>query len=273
MRVLIATGGPDQTDISLRQLTILGESVSINPTVLTVIKQSGEQAIADNILKHAAEILDPVFDQVHYKTRVGRPWEEIVRESKSGDYDLLMMGQRRSRSLLTRLRGIVTQKVVTETSLPVLIAKKQVVALKRILICDSGVRSPSLLQLFHDNLPKILTQATEVTVLHVMSQILAAPGIDEQDLQASAEELIRSQTPEGIILAQNMAFLEDLGLKVEAKIRHGLVIDEIVDEAKSEDYDLVVIGTRRGSNMPRFLLDDLARELVLDVNRPILVVR
>jgi nucleotide-binding universal stress UspA family protein len=273
MRVLIATGGPDQTEIGLRQLIVLGESVPIKPTVLTVIKQSGEQTEADNILKNASDVLGPIFEHVNYKTRIGRPWEEIVRESETGEYDLLMMGQRRSRSLLTRLRGILTQKVVAETSLPVLIAKKQVVALKRILICDSGVRSPSLLQLFHERLPKILTQATEVTILHVMSQILAAPGINEQDLQASAEELIRKQTPEGIILAQNMAFLEDLGLNVKAIIRHGLVIDEIVDEAKSENYDLVVIGTRRGENMPRFLLDDLARELVLDVYRPILVVR
>jgi nucleotide-binding universal stress UspA family protein len=273
MRVLIATGGPDQTDIGLRQLITLSESIPIRPTVLTVIKQAGEQGVADAIFKHAADLLEPVFEHVNYKTRIGRPWEEIVRESETGNYDLLMMGQRRSRPLLTRLRGIVTQKVVTETSLPVLIAKKEAVSLRCVLICDSGVRSPSLLQLFYDNLSKILTQAAEVTVLHVMSQILAAPGIDEQDLQASAEELIRSQTPEGVILAQDMEFLEELSLKAGVKIRHGLVIDEIVDEAKSESYDLVVIGTRRDSNMPRFLLDDLARELVLDVDRPILVVR
>lgn len=273
MRVLIATGGRGQSDIAIRQLIVLAESVKIEPTVLTVIEQPEGQTAADTILAGAAELLDPIFEKVQYKTRIGRPWEEIVREGESGGYELLIMGQRKSRSLLSRLRGLVTQKVVSQIAIPVLIAKKEVVPLKKILICDSGVQSPSLLQLFRTHLPDILTNATDVTVLHVMSQILAAPGIKEQDLEASAEELIQSHTPEGLLLSQDVIFLEQMNLEVHVKVRHGLVIDEIVDEARSGDYDLVAIGTRREYGMPRFLLDDLAHDLVLDVIRPILVVR
>lgn len=273
MRVLISTGGPDHTDIGIRQLLVLAESMPIEPTVLTVIEQPEGQTAADTILGDAARLLDPVLDKVQYKTRIGRPWEEIVRESATGGYDLLLMGQRKSRPLLTRLRGLVTQKVVSHASLPVIIAKRQVTPMKRILICDSGVQAPTLLQLFRTRLPNILTNASDVTVLHVMSQILAAPGIDERDLGSSADELIQDHTPEGMILAQDMAFLARMGLQVHAKVRHGLVIDEIVDEARHGDYELVVIGARREDGMPRFLLDDLAYELVLDVERPILVIR
>jgi nucleotide-binding universal stress UspA family protein len=273
MRVLIATGGPDHTDIGIRQLLVLAESISINLTVLTVIEQPEGQTTADAILGDAARLLDPVLGTVQYKTRIGRPWEEIIRESETGGYDLLLMGQRKSRPLLTRLRGLVTQKVVSHASLPVLIAKRKVTPMKQVLICDSGVQSPSLLQLFRNRLPDFLVSASHVTVLHVMSQILAAPGIDEKDLQASATELIKAHTPEGMILEQDMAFLERMGLEVNAVVRHGLVIDEIVDEARSGDYELVVIGARREDGMPRFLLDDLAHELVLDVERPILVIR
>ena len=50
-------------------------------------------------------------------------------------------------------------------------------------------------------------------------------------------------------------------------------MDEIADEARSDEYDLVVIGAHRDEGLPRFLLDDLAHELVLDVERAILVVR
>ena len=70
-----------------------------------------------------------------------------------------------------------------------------------------------------------------------------------------------------------MAFLEQMDLDLHAKVRHGLVVDEIVNEARSDDYDLVVIGAHRDEGLPRFLLDDLAHELVLDVDRAILVVR
>ncbi|MEZ4516622.1 MAG: universal stress protein [Chloroflexota bacterium] len=99
MRVLIASGGPGHTEIAIRQLAIMAESLPIKPTVLTVIKDPSEQGEADAILNHAAELLDPVFSQVEYKTRIGQPADEIVTESESGNYDLLVMGQRASRSV------------------------------------------------------------------------------------------------------------------------------------------------------------------------------
>lgn len=273
MRVLLATGGPGQTEIGIRQLMLLAEATPVKPTVLTVIKNADEQAEADQVLAHATQLLKPVFDKVDYRTRVGQPWEEIVQEAESGQYDLLMMGQRQSRPLLTRIRGLVTQKVVAHTTLPVLIAKREARPLRRLLICDSGAQSPSLLQLLRTRLPALLGGVAEVTVLHVMSQISAAPRVRGEDLQATVEELIQLQTPEGAILGQDLAYLESMDLTTHAKVRHGLVVDEIVEEARTDAYDLVVIGAHRDEALPRFLLDDLAHELVLDVERAILVVR
>lgn len=273
MRVLLATGGPGQTEIGIQQLKLLAESTSVQPTVLTVIKNAEDRTEAEEILAHAGRLLDPVFPTVRYKTRVGQPWEEIVREGATGEYDLLMMGQRQSRPLLTRIRGLVTQKVVAHTALPVLIAKREARPLRRILICDSGAQSPSLLKLFRTHLPALMAGASDVTVLHVMSQISAAPGVRGDDLRSTAEQLIEAGTPEGAILEQDLTYLSRLDLAVHAKVRHGLVVDEIVQEARSDNYDLVVIGAHRDEGLPRFLLDDLAHELVLDVDRAILVVR
>jgi nucleotide-binding universal stress UspA family protein len=273
MRVLLATGGPGQTEIGIQQLKLLAESTSLRPTILTVIKHAEEQAEGDAILAHAARLLAPVVETVNYRTRIGQPWEEIVKEGETGDYDLLMMGQRQSRPLLTRIRGLVTQKVVAHTSLPVLIAKREARPLHRILICDSGAQSPSLLKLFHTKLPRLLSAATDVTVLHVMSQISAAPRVRGDDLHSTAEQLMEAGTPEGAILAHDLTYLGQMGLGLHAKVRHGLVVEEIATEARSDDYDLVVIGAHRDEGLPRFLLDDLAHELVLDVDRAILVVR
>jgi nucleotide-binding universal stress UspA family protein len=237
------------------------------------MKHAEEQREGKEILAHAAHLLDPVFADVNYKVRVGQPWEEIVREGETDNYDLLMMGQRQSRPLLTRIRGLVTQKVVAHSSLPVLIAKREARPLNRILICDSGAQSPSLLELFRANLPALLGAASDVTVLHVMSQITAAPSVRGDDLQATAEQLMQAGTPEGDLLAQDLTYLGETGVALHAKVRHGLVVEEIANEARSDHYDLVVIGAHRDEGLPRFLLDDLAHELVLDVERAILVVR
>jgi nucleotide-binding universal stress UspA family protein len=56
-------------------------------------------------------------------------------------------------------------------------------------------------------------------------------------------------------------------------VRHGLVVDEILAEAQSGDYDLVAIGAYRGEFWQRILLDDQAHRILVQLDRPVLVVR
>jgi nucleotide-binding universal stress UspA family protein len=106
-----------------------------------------------------------------------------------------------------------------------------------------------------------------------MSQMTAGPGVRGKQLRASAEELIQEHTPEGELLERDMEILEQLNLRAQPKIRHGLVVDEILEEARSGNYDLVVIGAHRGAGWERFLLDDLAYQIIEQMNHPVLVVR
>ena len=50
-------------------------------------------------------------------------------------------------------------------------------------------------------------------------------------------------------------------------------LDEILAEARDGDYDLVVIGAHRGEAWRRILLDDLAHQIIVQLDRPVLVVR
>lgn len=273
MRVLIATGGAAHSEIAIRQLAELALTVPVQATVLNVVHSERDRERSEEILAHAVELLEDVVEEVDTLTAIGTAAEEIVREGQTGKYDLILMGDRRTHSLLSRLRGAVTQQVVNQTSLPVLVAKQEARPIERILICDSGVQSPTLLQLFSRHLPALLTNVTEIALLHVMSQISAAPGIPGVDLRASAEELIEAETFEGTILERDVAFLNKLNLSPIAIVRHGLVVDEIVEEARAGDYDLVVIGAHREENLPWYLLDDQARDLLLTLDRATLVIR
>lgn len=274
MRILIASGGATHSEIAIRQVTLLPLASQLSVTVLTVVKHEEDKRYAEGVLAHAADLLHGKVVRVQGKVRVGQPGEEIALEGEEGPYDLIVMGQRPSHSLLVRVLGPVTQQVLQRTSRPVLIAKAEARKLDHILLCDSGVQSPPLLQLVRTRLPGLLAEATEVTVLHVMSQISARPGVRGKDLRASAEELIAEQTPEGELLERDVEILQQMALAPKPKVRHGLVVDEILAEAKSGNYDLVVIGGHRPSEgVPRFLLDDLARPIAEHVRRAILVVR
>jgi nucleotide-binding universal stress UspA family protein len=130
-----------------------------------------------------------------------------------------------------------------------------------------------LLNIVLDLLPSLLKQVDELTVLHVMSQIAAGPGVPGWELRAEAGELIQKHTPEGAWLQEGLARLEQLNVRPEAKVRHGLIVREILAEARSGDYDLVVIGAHPAKGWQRYLLDDLAREIIAQVDRPVLVIK
>jgi nucleotide-binding universal stress UspA family protein len=119
----------------------------------------------------------------------------------------------------------------------------------------------------------LLEGEEEITVLHVMSQITAGPRVRGDQLQADAEGLIRERAPEGELFVQDLQILQQPGVRAQAKVRHGLVLDEILSEARSGDYDLVVIGAHAAGGWQALLLDNLAHQIIVNVERPVLVVR
>jgi nucleotide-binding universal stress UspA family protein len=251
----------------------IAHRAGIIPTVLTVIKSEAYRARAAPILARACQVLGPELSDLQTKVRLGQPAEEIIREAEEGRYDLIILGERRDHDLVTRLLGSTAKRVIEHAPCPVIIAKGKIGPIQRILLCDSGAESVSLLNRFTARLPALVEGEVEVTVLHVMSQMTAGPGIRGTQLRASAEELIQEHTPEGELLEQDVQILQKSNLRPQPKIRHGLVVDEILAEARSGDYDLVVIGPHRGVGWERLLLDDLACQIVEQMDRPVLIAR
>lgn len=180
-------------------------------------------------------------------------------------------------------------RVVEHAPCPVIVAKGKTRPIQRILLCDSGAggpladlvpgssqdvpAGPPLLTRFTAQLADLLKGEEEITVLHVMSQISAGPGVRDKQLWASVEELIEEHAPEGELFVQDIQALGQPGIHARPKVRHGLVVDEVLEEAHSGDYDLVVIGAHRGEGWQRILLDNLAHRLVVQLDRSVLVVR
>jgi nucleotide-binding universal stress UspA family protein len=205
---------------------------------------------------------------------VGQPAEEIVAEAERGNYQMLVVGEKQHHGLLTRfLLGSTAQRVVEHAPCPVVIVKGHIGQVRRLLVCDSGVTESPITERLVEQLPDLLERVGAVTVLHVMSQMGAGPGIDGHQLRASAADLIEEQAPEGALLEQDLQALARAGLVGVPRVRHGLVVDEILAEAQEGEYDLVVIGAHGGSGWRRLILDDIAHEVVVGLDRPVLVVR
>lgn len=272
MRILIATGGAPHSEKAIHFGAQIARCTPEPPVILTVVKRASDRPRAEEVVRRAQEMLEHV-PCVETRVRVGQPAEQIIEEAKEGGYDLVIVGERQSHTLRARVLGSTAVYVVEHAACPVIIAKGKVGSIRRFLLCESGAQSPSLLSRFTSQLADMLAGEEEITVLHVMSQITAWPGVRGQQLRASAEELIQEKTPEGEWLASDLQVFSHPGINARPKVRHGIVVDEILAESEEGDYDLVVIGAHREDGWQRVLLEDIAHEIITRVNRPVLVVR
>lgn len=283
MRILIAINDSPHAEAVLRLAACLLQSHMADepPVLLTVVRNEADRPLAEATLARARESLG--VTEVQTRVRIGRPAREIVREANEGYYGLVVVGEGWGHDgLIARcLQGTTAVRVAEQALCPVLVAKGRIGPVERILLCDSGAQvvvegqraGPSLLSRFTAQLAELLGGEEVVTVLHVMSQISAGPGVRGKQLRANVEELIQEHTPEGKLLEYDVHALQRPGIHPQPKVRHGLVVDEIEDEARSGDYDLVVIGAHPARGWRHLLLEDLARKIILRLDRPVLVVR
>jgi nucleotide-binding universal stress UspA family protein len=274
MQILVASGGDPHTDATLRLGGRLAETLGVSMTVLTVVGSERECIHAEAILTRSRALL-PDSARVETKLRVGQRAREIVLEvaqrEREGPPVLLLLGERPCRGLARRLLAPTVERVLQQMPCPVLIVRGRAQLPRRLLLCESG-RDPSLLARLLSRLEPLLLAADALTVLHVMSQIAAGPGVPGWELRADAEALIAGHTLEGILLEDDLAQLRQLPAHLEAKVRHGLVVKEILHETRCGNYDLVVIGAHQGNPWEKFLLDNLAQEIVDHAELSVLVV-
>jgi nucleotide-binding universal stress UspA family protein len=278
MRILIATGGAAHSNLAVQMGSyIMGtrftsESGSV-ATLLMVIKHEAECSRGEAVLAGAITQMDLERNDVQTRIRIGNPAKEIIREIEERNYDLVILGSRPTHALLTRLLGSTAEWVIAHATCPVIVVKGNPTPIQRILLCVTAVEIPSQHTLFTRRLVSHLGTPCKITVLHVMSQISAGPRApNEWQLYADASELIRAHEPEGNLLEQDMAALQMPMVEVRPRIRHGQVVDEILSEAQEGSYDLIAIGAHQARGWERFLLDDLAHQITVKADRPVLIV-
>jgi nucleotide-binding universal stress UspA family protein len=273
LRLLVPTGGSPHSAKAIEFAALLAADLGGSVTALTVVKSVALRPSAHAILAAAQAVLSAHLPESATATalRIGHPAEEILAEAEAGGYSAIVIGEKQHHGLVTRfLLGSTAQRVVEHSPLPVVVAKGKIGPIRRILLCDSAVGDAPLVELVAADLPELVDAAESVTVLHVMSHMAAAPGVNAHEVLAEAELLIEEHTSEGDALERDKAVLARRGVEPVLKVRHGLVVEEVAVEAES--HDLVVIGAHRGSGWRRMILGDIAHQILIGVPRPVLIV-
>jgi len=292
MRILLCTDGSPHGQRALRFGALLAQGSPQPATLLGVLEHPEERAHLEQALEEGKQSL-AAAPAPRIKVRQGQAAEEILDEATPQEYDLVVVGARGRRGITRFLMGSTSERIARHAQVPVLIVRGDHPAVRRVLVCTGGREAGLDVVAFGGQVANLA--GAEVTVLHVMSQLAAAPMLPEagmfqvmpqtpappsasefqlEDLEAPAGELMAHETREGLHLRQALELLAAQGVRGQALVRHGLVVDEVSAEACQGDYDLVVVGAHATEGWMRLLLNDVERQILhCCLDRPALVVK
>ena len=271
MRILACTDGSTYAAEALRFGALIARKTKGPITLLGVIESPAEERTVSRALERTSNALCEDVPDIETKIRHGHAAEEILKETEEREYDLVIVGSRGRRGITRFVLGSTAARLARYCQTSTLVVKGKRRELAKILVCTAGGEAGEKDTEVAGRIAE--PSGAAVTVLHVMSQLPLTPEANMADLENSTDALLASDAPEGAHLRKDLQILAERGLTARAKVRHGLVVEEILAEAKEGDYDLIVVGAHLAPGLLRFVLSDLTQEIVLSSERPVLVVR
>lgn len=280
MRILMATDGSDDAREAALYGAHIARAARADVTLIGVTESAQRlSSLQDALGVLAEEIGQDGQCQVEVKVRQGFPEEQLLAETEEHFYHLVVIGARGGKKQGITRMGSTARRLARFVKVPLLIVTQPRAAINRVLICTSGERQGESDAMVGGALSALL--GARVTVLHVMSQIPLGPEAKIEDLERDALDLMQTGAREGEHFKRLQEIMQSQGLmtsRCSLKVRHGLVLDEIMTEAREGSYDLVVIGAHQVpedqfKGLRLLFQENIADDILAHVQRPVLVVR
>ncbi|WP_456409769.1 universal stress protein [Oceanithermus sp.] len=221
-----------------------------------VMKQAQEQAV-NEARKHLAT-LDP---EAEHHLEVGHPLKVILRYAKK-DIDLIAMGTHGADTLIERLLGSITERVIELSGKPVMATRAgiEVRPIRHILV-STALADPSKRALaFAKKIADAL--GARITLMHAVEPV--------------AEPPVPIHMPDPSLNETRQAYIEELAKKLEELaapydarplLKEAKPVDAICEVVPKEDVDAVFIGKSRQN---RFM-GSVTREVLERAQVPVFV--
>jgi nucleotide-binding universal stress UspA family protein len=211
-------------------------------------------------------------NQVEYHLEIHEGHAEEVIPKKAKEKDFLTILTPLGRSPLRRLLvGRSFHQLMADISGPILYVPSACVPPHHIIICLGGLGYG----VTAENLGLEIASRVKVpvTLLHVVPPIdLDYP--ESRTVRDNLDHLIDTNTLLGRTLRQALDEANKTIRKTDLKIRQGHVVEEILAEVKSRDYDLVCMGSQySGHGLRQFYAPNITAEVADAIGCPVLTVR
>ena len=223
------------------------------------------QKAGEKLAASAAEVA-PL--QVEYEVRTGKPFVELILARRAWQADLLVVGGTAKGDLL----GNTSERVVRKALVPVLVAKKPLVAEAKTFLVPTDF-SPCARKATEEAVSLAESFGSRLLFFHALappSAYASAYGIE-----MAVPPPVLALKPEDLE-GEWQVFLSGLTLEKvawEKRTSEGRAATTIVEQAKDSQVDLIVMGTHGRSGLAHMLLGSVAEEVVRVASCSVLTIR
>jgi len=271
MKILICSDGTSPADSAIRIGGLLSGPTRAETTLLGIAENPQDERPLRDALEAQAQSLRTHDVTPEIVLRAGEPIRQILKQTSKTIYDLVVIGAQQKGTTGPYWRSEKTYEVIKSIRPPVLVAIGERTTLKKFLVCTGGKKTIEKAVQLTGKLAAAV--GASVTLLHVMAE---PPAIyaDLVRMEEDVDRLLQSKSELGTNLRRQKRELERLGVSAAVRLRHGIVIDQVFEEASEGDYDLIVTGTSPARGLLRhYIMGDLTRSILNHANCPVLVAR
>jgi nucleotide-binding universal stress UspA family protein len=287
--LLLAVDGSEHANAAAQFVRDLPLPDDCQISVISVLipRNAQQYTILKNILEQVKTLLQEKQSRlIHTELITGYPAEEIVSYADSNQPDLIVLGARGLRSTLGIFLGGVAQNVVEYACCPVLVVRSPYTGLHNVLLATDGSEHSQLAVQYLHNCP--LPEGVRKRVIHVippeitadafgaswqLNMELTAPILTEQMQVQLMNKAIEEEETGKSLLKETIDNLKDLGITATGILRRGDAATEIIDFAREEKVDLIIVGSRGLSAFRSWLLGSVSRKLVHYADCSVLIVK
>ena len=271
MKILLCSDGMPASENAIELTALLAGPLKAEITLLGSVEKSSDERPLREALEKQAQSLRTQNAQLDIVVRAGEPVRQILDQTSNASYDLVVVGARWTGATGHYWRSERTYEVIKAIQPPVLVAIGERKHLKRFLVCTGGKEFIEQAVQFTGEIAAAL--GASVTLLHVMAEPPAI-YVNLVQLEENVDQLLESKSELGTNLLRQKRELERLAVPAELRLRHGIVIDQVFEEVRAGDYDLIVTGTSRARGLlGHYLMGDLTRSILNRANCSVLVAR
>ena len=227
--------------------------------------------LSQHVLHETRDELLTSARQIQLIADNGDPAECIIQTAEEHQVDLILLGHRGMTESATFLLGGVSQKVATYAPCSVLVCKKEIAGLDRVLLAVDGSDASK-------NAAQFLRKLSFKASLRLIIEMVWAPPPSSLLASVAKSSFVSPTTSSA--RSQGEAFLCEIAepflvgpYDVECEWKCGDPPQAILESAKKQDVQMIVVGARGLKGIKRFLLGSVSQKVLEHAPCSVLIVR